>query len=138
MTAPDPVLTTAPIVTTGTPQRVLVRAPQAQAGPVHGRFAVSREVAEQTTVGEVFLSALIRSQLRLALVVASGFLVLLLGIPLLLAALPAAAGTPVLGVPLSWLLLGAGVYPLLLLSAWLFVRNATRNESRYRDLADET
>ncbi|MCU1572356.1 MAG: hypothetical protein JWO93_438 [Micrococcaceae bacterium] len=119
------------------PQRVLVQAPQAQAAAVRGGFAVSREVAEQTAVGEVFLSALIRSQLRLALVVAGGFLVLLLGIPLLLTALPAAAGVTVLGVPMRWLLLGVAVYPLLLLCAWLFVRSATRNEVRYRELVDE-
>ena len=38
------------------------------------------------------------------------------------------------GVPVSWLLLAVGVYPLALTVAALYVRAASRNESRYRSL----
>jgi len=46
--------------------------------------------------------------------------------------------TFVFGVPLSWLLLAVGVYPLALTIAALYVRAATRNEARYRSLAEES
>ncbi|TLM85293.1 DUF485 domain-containing protein [Pseudarthrobacter sp. NamE5] len=97
----------------------------------------SREAAQDSEVGQVFVRSLIRSQLRLALVVASGFLLILGAFPLLLAAVPGLAETRVAGIPFAWLLLGVGIYPVIGLSAWLYIRMAARNESRYRDLADD-
>jgi hypothetical protein len=88
-------------------------------------------------VGQVFVRSLIRSQLRLALVVAGGFLLILGAFPLLLAVLPGLSETRIAGIPFDWLLLGAGIYPLIGLSAWLYVRTAARNEARYRDLAGD-
>jgi hypothetical protein len=41
------------------------------------------------------------------------------------------------GIPFDWILLGAGIYPVIGLSAWLFIRAAARNEARYRDLAGD-
>jgi uncharacterized membrane protein len=41
------------------------------------------------------------------------------------------------GIPIVWIVLGAAVYPVVLLVAVLFVRAADRNESRYRSLAEE-
>ena len=41
------------------------------------------------------------------------------------------------GIPFDWLLLGAGIYPVIGLSAWLYIRTAARNEARYRDLAED-
>ncbi|MEE2521768.1 DUF485 domain-containing protein [Pseudarthrobacter sp. J75] len=93
--------------------------------------------AEQTDVGQLFVRSLIRSQLRLAMVVAIGFLVILGAFPALLAFVPGLAQTTVGGIPFDWLLLGLGLYPVIALSAWLFVRAANRNESRYRHLADK-
>jgi len=40
----------------------------------------------------------------------------------------------VFGVPVSWALLGVGIYPLTLTVAILYVRIAGRNEARYRSL----
>ena len=40
-------------------------------------------------------------------------------------------------VVFAWLLLGAGIYPVIGLSAWLYIRTAARNEARYRDLAED-
>jgi hypothetical protein len=95
------------------------------------------EAAEESEVGQVFVQSLIRSQLRLALVVAVGFMLVLGAFPVLLAAVPGLAGTRVAGIPFDWLLLGAGIYPVIGLSAWLFIRSAARNEARYRDLAGD-
>jgi uncharacterized membrane protein len=113
--------------------RVRVTAPLSAARPARP----SRESAEESEVGQLFVRSLIRTQLRLALVVAGGFLLVLCAFPLLLAAVPGLADTRVAGVPFDWLLLGAGIYPVTGLSAWLYIRSAARNEARYRDLAED-
>jgi hypothetical protein len=113
--------------------RVRVTAPRSAAR----QATQTREAAEESEVGQLFVRSLIRSQLRLALVVAGGFLLILCAYPLLLAAVPGLAETRVAGIPFEWLLLGAGIYPVIGLSAWLFIRTAARNEARYRDLAED-
>ena len=119
------------------PRRVRVTAPRSQARRASPGYPVAREVAEESEVGQVFVRSLIRSQLRLAVVVAVGFLLILLAFPLLLAWVPGMDEATFLGVPFSWLLLGVGVYPLIGLSAWLYVRTASRNEARYLDLVED-
>lgn len=114
------------------PQRVRVTAPGTGAAP----FPVSRELDEQSEVGELIIGSLIRSQLRLALVVGGGFLLILLSVPVLLAFLPVIAELSILGVPAPWILLGVGVYPLVIGCGLLYVLSAQRNETRYRDLVD--
>jgi hypothetical protein len=113
--------------------RVRVTAPRSAALPARD----SQEAALDSQVGQVFVRSLIRSQLRLALVVAGGFLLILGAFPLLLAVVPGLSETRIGGIPFDWLLLGAGIYPLIGLSAWLYVRTAARNEARYRDLAGD-
>lgn len=113
--------------------RIRVTAPRSAALPPRD----SREAAQDSEVGQVFVRSLIRSQLRLALVVAGGFLLILGAFPLLLAIVPGLTETRVAGIPFDWILLGAGIYPLIGVSAWLYVRTATRNEARYRDLAKD-
>ncbi len=84
----------------------------------------------------VYLRSLIRSQLRLGLVCAAGFV---LATALFVAAVvltPALDGAFVAGVPASWLLIGVGVYPLALTIGALYVRAASRNEARYRSLLE--
>jgi uncharacterized membrane protein len=112
--------------------RVRVTAPRSVARPA----VESREAAEESAVGQVFVRSLIRSQLRLALVVAGGFLLILGAFPLL-AAIPGLAESRIAGIPFDWLLLGAGIYPVTGISAWLYIRSAVRNEARYRDLAED-
>lgn len=102
-----------------------------------GTVPPSREATEESDVGQVFVRSLIRSQLRLALVVAAGFLLILLAFPLLLGSVPGLAGSTIAGLPFDWVLLGAGIYPVIGLGAWLYVRSAARNEARYRDLAGD-
>jgi hypothetical protein len=113
--------------------RIRVTAPRSAPRPA----GESREAAEESDVGQVFVRSLIRSQLRLALVVAIGFMLILSAFPLLLAAIPGLAETRIAGIPFDWILLGAGIYPIIGLSAWLFYRTAARNEARYRDLAGD-
>lgn len=84
------------------------------------------------------MRSLVRAQLRLALVAASGFLLILAGIPLLLAQVPALNLVTVLTIPLPWLVLGVLIYPVIVLTAWLYVRNAARNEARFLSLIGES
>jgi hypothetical protein len=119
------------------PRRVRVTAPRRAARITGVSFPVSREMAEQSEVGQVFVTSLIRSQLRLALVVAGGFLVILIGIPVLLAVFPAIEDVTVLTVPVPWVLLGLGIYPLAIGCAVLYVRSAARNERRFQDLVQD-
>ena len=119
------------------PQRVRVTAPRTSARPSSSSYPVMREVAEESEVGQLFVTSLIRSQLRLALVVAGGFLIILIGIPVLLTLFPSISGVTVFTVPVPWLLLGFCIYPLVIGCAALYVRSASRNEKRFQDLIDE-
>jgi hypothetical protein len=112
--------------------RVRVTAPRTAALPAND----TREAAQESEVGQVFVRSLIRSQLWLALVVAGGFLLVLCAFGLL-AAVPGLADARVAGIPFDWLLLGAGIYPVIGLSASLYIRTAARNEAKYRDLAED-
>jgi hypothetical protein len=91
-----------------------------------------------TDVAGVYVRSLIRSQLHLALVCAGGFVVATTLFVFGIVWAPTLDDTFLAGVPVSWLLLAVGVYPLALTIAALYVRAATRNESRYRSLADDT
>lgn len=119
------------------PVRVRVTAPRTRAAAARSRYSVSRELAEQSELGEMFIRSLMRSQLRLALVVACGFGLILLGVPVLMVLFPSINGMSVFTVPLPWLLLGAGVYPVILVCAALYTRAAARNEDRFRRLVDD-
>lgn len=85
----------------------------------------------------VYVRSLIRSQLRLAVVAAVAFAVVLVAATALLAFVPELRAATVAGIPLVWIVLGVGVYPVVLLVAWLFTRAAERNERRYRSLAED-
>ena len=112
-------------------------APGSGALPAVRSAADSREAAEESDAGQVFVRSLIRSQLRLGLVVAAGFLLILVAFPLMLGLVPGLAESTIVGLPFDWVLLGAGIYPVVGLSAWLYIRTAARNESRYRDLVGD-
>lgn len=86
----------------------------------------------------IFVRSLIRSQLRLALVFAIGFVVATALFVTGIVFVPGLDESFVAGVPLSWLLLAVGVYPLVLTVAWLYVRLASRNEARYRSLSEHS
>ena len=116
------------------PRRQRVVAPRAAAARAVPPRPVRREIDEQTVVGEVYMRALIRAQLRLAMSVCAVFVVLLGGLPLLLAVRPELADVHVAGLPLPWFLLAVVVYPTLVVAAWVYVRQADRNEREFSDL----
>lgn len=85
-------------------------------------------------VDTFYVRSLIRSQLRLAASVALGFLLLLVGLAIMVFTWPQINDIRFLTIPLPWWLLGLGVYPLILLCAFLFNHAAARNEAKYRSI----
>jgi hypothetical protein len=77
------------------------------------------------------MRSLLRTQLRLALATLALVLVPLGLIPVAVRIHPPLAELAVGRVPLSWLLLGAAVYPYLLAVGWRYVRQAERNERAF-------
>ncbi|GAA1456179.1 hypothetical protein [Williamsia maris] len=95
------------------------------------------EVQEQTEVGDALIRGLMRAQLGLALRLAGITLGVLCAIPVLLALFPDVGAVTVLGIRLSWIVLGFAVYPLLLAVCWIYNRSADRNEQEFGDLVDD-
>ncbi|MFE5409303.1 hypothetical protein [Microbacterium sp. NPDC056569] len=120
------------------PGRVRVTAPRAGSRAASVRSAAPQSDGGPTSdIAGVYVRSLIRSQLRLGIVFALGFVVATALFVLAVALVPELDTTFVLGVPLSWLLLGAGVYPLAITVGGLYMRAASRNEARYRALAED-
>ena len=115
--------------------RVRVTSPRATATR-RRRVTGASEIDAQTDLGEVYMSSLLRSQLRLALLVLAALAFLVAGLPLLFTVAPALVDVHVVGVPLPWLLLAGGVYPFLLLLGWLYVRAAERNERDFAEVVE--
>ena len=117
------------VVVTGPRTRTVRRPP--------GRPGV-RALDEQTRVGDLLVRSLVRAQLGLALRTAAVVLVTLGGLPLLFATVPTTRDVQVLGLALPWLCLGVLVYPGLLLTGWVHVRLAERNERDFVELVERS
>ncbi|UOY00381.1 hypothetical protein [Blastococcus sp. PRF04-17] len=119
------------------PRRVRVTSPRTVAARAQ-RVPAASEIDAQTVLGEVYMSSLLRSQLRLALIALGTLAVLVGGIPLVFWLLPDLSTVMVLAVPLPWLLLAFAVYPFLFATGWLYVRAAERNERAFTDVLDRS
>lgn len=115
------------------PRRVRVTSPRTSAARRPIIPTGTREIDEQTRLGEVYMNSLIQSQLRLALAVIGGAAVVLGGLPLLFALIPATRTFDILGLPLPWVLLGIVVYPVVYVAARVYVRNAERIEAEFTE-----
>ena len=116
-------------------RRVRVTSPRT-AATRQRRVTGASEIDAQTDLGEVYMTSLLRSQLRLALLVLAALGVLVAGLPLLFTFLPGLAEVHVLGMPLPWVLLAFVVYPFLMLLGWLYVRAAERNERDFTEVVE--
>jgi len=118
-----------------TPRRVRVTSPRTGATRQR-RVTGTAEIDRQTGIGEIYMSSLVRSQLRLALLVLGTVAGLVAGLPVLFRLLPGLVHRQVLGMPLPWVLLAFAVYPFLVLLGWLYVRAAERNEHDFTDVVE--
>lgn len=111
------------------PARVRVTAPR-----TGEPLSATPWVSEPADADSVIVASLIRSQLRLAILCALGFIATLAGIAAV-AALPALDELRVAGVPVSWLVLAFAAYPPLVAIAGIAMVAANRTEAQFHVLA---
>lgn len=121
----------------GPPRRVRVTSPRTGAARLR-RLTAASEIDAQSRLGEIYMSSLLRAQLRLASAVLLAMGVLVAGLPILFLLFPGLVGVQVLGMPLPWVVLGFAVYPFMLVLGWLYVRTAERNERDFADVVDRS
>lgn len=121
---------------TGPPRRVTVTHPRTVATRVARLPAPALDTRADRDLDQVLLASLIAAQLRLSLLAGSLVLGVVVGIPVLLLAVPALQEVTVARVPVGWLALAIGVFPAVIITGWLYIRAAERYERRYRDLIE--
>ncbi|MFI6480611.1 hypothetical protein ACIBH1_21980 [Nonomuraea sp. NPDC050663] len=119
----------------GAKARVTVTSPRTAAAR-RRRYPVTREIDEQTRVGEIYMRSLLRTQFRLAMFVCTVLACVVGGLPLLFLLLPDLREVSLGAIPLPWLLLAGLIYPALVIGAWLYVRQAERNERHFAELVE--
>lgn len=119
------------------PRRVIITHTRTSSRRRSSRTSAQRDLAEHTVRGEVLLASLRRSQLRLAISIATILVVTLSMIPLAYASVPSWHGRLLMGVPVLWLTLGFGVFPMMVLLGWIHVRATERYEQQFTDLIQD-
>lgn len=115
--------------------RVRITSPLTAAHP-HIRRTAREEIDQSTAVGEVYIRSLMRSQFRSAALVLA-ILVLSVGaLPLAFAFVDGLADLRIGRVPLAWIILGTGVYPVLYVLGWVYVVRAERAERDFARLVE--
>jgi hypothetical protein len=94
----------------------------------------AQELEEQTGLGEVYLSALLKAQLRLSLAILLGIAVVVLGLPTVFVLVPATRDIYVGPIPLPWLAIGVLIYPVVFIAARIYVHQSERIEREFSDL----
>ncbi|MET1018141.1 MAG: hypothetical protein ABWX76_15060 [Leifsonia flava] len=136
-TGPVPLPAPLPRVRVTAPQTAASRGSLGALGPATGTGSTPAVRPQPSEADRLFVRSLIRSQLRLAVVCALGFVVSLAAI-IVVSALPLLADATWAGVPLPWLVLAFGAYPVVLVIAVLYRRASRRNEGGYRSLAEDS
>jgi hypothetical protein len=95
---------------------------------------VASEIDAQSEVGAIYMRSLMRSQLRLALGVTTMLAASVGSLPLVFEIAPGVRRAHLFGLPVPWLVLGVGVYPVLIALAWFYIRRAERNEAAFNDM----
>jgi hypothetical protein len=103
---------------------------------MHAR-PISRDLDEQTELGDVYLAGLMRAQLRLSVAVLALTVFGLAALPITLTLVPATRTLTVAGVPFAWLVLGIAVYPAAWFLARWYTRQAERIEQDFAEVVDE-
>lgn len=118
----------------GSQKRVRVTSPRMGAprrGPLR---PVTTDIDEQTQLGELYMTALVRAQWRLSVSVLASATVVIGGLPLLFLLVPATLSVHAGPIPLPWLILGVLVYPTVWLAGRYYVRQSDRIERAFTEL----
>jgi hypothetical protein len=120
------------------PPRVRVTAPHTERSRTRARRTAASEIDAQSELGEIYVAALLRSQLRLAVGTILALGVTVGALPVVFWLLPGLTRHHVLGMPVSWVLLAFACYPVLVLLAWRYVRAAERNEREFTHVVERS
>jgi hypothetical protein len=113
------------------PARVRVTSTRRDAPTRRDLGPLTREIDEQSNLGEVYMSGLMSAQLRLALLVLAFGAVGLGGLPLLFLLVPATRSLEIGRLPVPWLVLAVVVYPVAVIVARYYVRQSERIEAEF-------
>jgi hypothetical protein len=116
--------------------RVRITHPRTEAARRVPARPVIHEIDEQTQLGEVYMTSLVRSQRRLALLICSLTALLLGGTALVGALVPGFSRLRLFGISVPWLALGVLIYPLMIGLGAYAVRHAERNERDFTELVE--
>jgi hypothetical protein len=94
------------------------------------------DVQSDTPYGRLLVRSLTRAQLGLSLLCLALAVVVVASLPLLAALWPGARRITVAGLPLTLIVLGAGIYPVLMAIGWFYHHQASQLEARFIDLVD--
>jgi hypothetical protein len=94
------------------------------------------DVQSDTPYGRLLVRSLTRAQLGLSLMCLALAVVVVASLPLLAALWPGARRVTVAGLPLTLIVLGAGIYPVLMAIGWFYHHQASQLEARFIDLVD--
>ena len=94
----------------------------------------TRDIDEQTRLGELYMAPLIRAQWRLSVSVLASATMMIGGLPLLFLIVPATRTLSVGPIPLPWLVLGVLIYPAIWLGARYYVRASEQIEREFTEL----
>ena len=114
----------------GPPRRVRVTSPRTSAARTRAILPTT-EIDNRTRLGELYLSSLLRAQMRLAGGVLAVVVAFVVALPLLFKVFPWLTTTHVLNMPLPWVLMAFAIYPFLFVCGWFYVRRAERNEAAF-------
>ena len=113
------------------PVRIRVTSTRRNAPTRRDLRPLTREIDEQSPLGEVYMAGLMSAQLRLAMRVLAFGAVGLGGLPLLFLLVPATRTMAFGRVPLPWLVLPVVVYPVAIIVARYYVRASERIEAEF-------
>jgi hypothetical protein len=94
------------------------------------------DVQSDTDAGRLLVRSLTRAQLGLSLMCLALAVAVIAAFPVTMALLPGARKLTVAGLPLTLIVLGAGIFPLLMVVGWFYNRQASQLEARFIDLVD--
>jgi hypothetical protein len=94
------------------------------------------DVQSDTEYGRLLVRSLTRAQLGLSLMCLALAGAVIASFPVIMALLPSAREMTVAGLPLTLIVLGAGIFPVLMVIGWFYNRQASQLEARFIDLVD--
>ena len=118
----------------GPQKRVRVTSPRMgppRRGPVR---PATTDIDEQTPLGELYMTTLIRAQWRLSISVLASATMMIGSLPLLFLLVPATRTLKVGPIPLPWLILGVLIYPAVWVAGRYYVRQSEQIEREFTEL----